>query len=97
MLYAVLLAFAVIVVWEKFNEADDVALEAGATVTIYRLAAGLGGEPGQALREASPPTSRPRSARTGRRWRAQPSPIVNEALNDVYEVLLARAGRRRAR
>ena len=31
MLYAVLLAFAVIVVWEKFAEADDdVALEAGA-------------------------------------------------------------------
>ena len=38
-LYAVLLAFAVIVVWEKFNEAEsNVALEAGAAVTLYRLA-----------------------------------------------------------
>ena len=41
-LYAVLLAFAVIVVWEKFNEAEgDVALEAGAAVTLYRLADGM--------------------------------------------------------
>ena len=52
-LYAVLLAFAVIVVWEKFAEADnDVATEAGAAVTIYRLADGMGGEPGAALHEA---------------------------------------------
>lgn len=52
-LYAVLLAFAVIVVWEKFAEADDhVAAEAGAAVTIYRLAEGLGGAPGAALHEA---------------------------------------------
>ena len=45
-LYAVLLAFAVIVVWEKFNDADsEVAVEAGAAVTIYRLAEGMGGRP----------------------------------------------------
>jgi hypothetical protein len=38
-LYAVLLAFAVIVVWEKFSDAENnVALEAGAAATIYRLA-----------------------------------------------------------
>src|SRR6187455_1642731 len=52
-LYAVLLAFAVIVVWEKFSEADgEVAVEAGAAVTIYRLADGVGGAAGAALREA---------------------------------------------
>jgi hypothetical protein len=52
-LYAVLLAFAVVVVWEKFSDADkDVAQEAGAAATIYRLADGIGGEPGSALRQA---------------------------------------------
>ncbi len=46
-LYAVLLAFAVVVVWEKFNDADKyVAQEAGAAATIFRLADGIGGEPG---------------------------------------------------
>ncbi len=50
---AVLLAFAVIVVWEKFTEADNnVALEAGAAVTIYRLADGVGGAQGAALHDA---------------------------------------------
>jgi hypothetical protein len=40
-IYSVLLAFAVIVVWEKFNEAEAaVVQEAGAAATLYRLAAG---------------------------------------------------------
>jgi hypothetical protein len=40
-IYAVLLAFAVIVVWEKFNEAQNVvAEEAGATAALFRYAAG---------------------------------------------------------
>src|SRR5271168_3637380 len=44
-LYAVLLAFAVIVVWEKFNESENfVAQEAGAAATIYRLADGVGAD-----------------------------------------------------
>jgi hypothetical protein len=52
-LYAVLLAFAVIVVWEKFSDAEkSVAQEAGASATIYRLAEGIGGEPGASLRDA---------------------------------------------
>src|SRR5215213_11719260 len=50
-LYAVLLAFAVIIVWEKFSKAEDaVAQEAGAMATLYRLADGIGGDPGAALR-----------------------------------------------
>ena len=52
-LYAVLLAFAVIVVWEKFNDAEsNVALEAGAAVTLYRLADGMEPNTGSALRRA---------------------------------------------
>src|SRR5215472_9527907 len=50
-LYAVLLAFAVIVVWERFATAEsDVTNEAGAAATIYRISRGLEGEPGEALR-----------------------------------------------
>jgi hypothetical protein len=40
-IYAVMLAFAVIAVWEKFSEAEGVVTkEAGAAATLYRLAAG---------------------------------------------------------
>jgi hypothetical protein len=40
-IYAVLLAFAVIVVWERYSEAEvAVVHEAGAAATLYRLAAG---------------------------------------------------------
>jgi hypothetical protein len=41
-LYAVLLAFAIILVWEKFSDAETtVAQEAGAAETVYRLSSGL--------------------------------------------------------
>src|SRR5471030_908329 len=51
-IYAVLLGFAVIVVWQKFSDAEnDVALEAGTAATIYRLAGGIGGDTGSAVRE----------------------------------------------
>jgi Protein of unknown function (DUF4239) len=40
-IYAVLLAFAVIVVWERYTEAEvAVVHEAGAAATVFRLAAG---------------------------------------------------------
>jgi hypothetical protein len=40
-IYAVLLAFAVIVVWERFADAETAVIqEAGASATLYRLAAG---------------------------------------------------------
>lgn len=43
-LYAVLLAFAIILVWQKFSDAETtVAQEAGAAETIYRLSSGLSG------------------------------------------------------
>ena len=41
-LYAVLLAFAVIVVWESFSDSEgQVTAEAGAAATLYRLADGF--------------------------------------------------------
>jgi len=41
-LYAVLLAFAIILVWQKFSDAETtVAQEAGAAETIYRLSSSL--------------------------------------------------------
>lgn len=52
-LYAVLLAFAVLVVWEKLNEAEqNVAREAGAAATLFRLADGMGPGPDAAVRAA---------------------------------------------
>ncbi|MBV9750435.1 MAG: DUF4239 domain-containing protein [Acetobacteraceae bacterium] len=52
-IYAVLLAFAVIVVWERFDNAESaVAQEAGAAATLYRLADGLGAEPSTTLRSS---------------------------------------------
>jgi hypothetical protein len=89
-LYAVLLAFAVIVVWEKFNDADsEVAVEAGAAVTIYRLAEGMGGAPGAALHQAI--TAYLESA-IADDWPAMAdgveSSATNAALNAVYADLL---------
>jgi hypothetical protein len=50
-LYAVLLAFVVIIVWERFHEAERaLAAEAGHAATIYRLSAGLDEAPAAAVR-----------------------------------------------
>jgi hypothetical protein len=52
-LYAVLLAFAIVVVWQKFSDAEaDVAQEAGAASTIYRLSQGMGEKPAADIRGA---------------------------------------------
>lgn len=52
-LYAVLLAFVVIVVWQKFNDADNVvSQEAAAAASIYRISSDLPGDHGQHLRGA---------------------------------------------
>jgi hypothetical protein len=51
-LYAVTLAFAIIVVWEKFSDAElDVVHEAGAAENIYRLSHGVS-DKGVAIRSA---------------------------------------------
>jgi hypothetical protein len=52
-LYAVLLAFVIIVVWEKFTDAEvNVVREAGAAENLYRLSQGLGDASGGDLRKA---------------------------------------------
>jgi Protein of unknown function (DUF4239) len=51
-IYAVLLAFAVIVVWEKFSDAEAAVVQgAGASATIYRLA--VGPDPGMIATRAA--------------------------------------------
>ncbi len=51
-IYAVLMAFAVIIVWERFADAENaVVQEAGAAATLYRLAEGSNPE-SQAMRAA---------------------------------------------
>jgi len=52
-LYAVLLAFAIIVVWQKYADAETtVAQEAGAASAIFQLSYGIDEKPGTALRSA---------------------------------------------
>jgi len=89
-IYAVLLGFAVIVVWQKFSEAEnDVALEAGAAATIYRLSNGIKGASGTALHESM--TAYLRSA-ISEDWpamkRGHGSAAVTRALSDLYAELL---------
>ena len=89
-IYAVLLGFTIIVVWEKFSDAEnDVALEASAAVTVFRLAAGVGGETEGELRARL--TDYLEAAVT-KDWpameRGEESPATTEALNDVYAAAL---------
>ena len=88
-LYAVLLAFAVIVVWERFNDAEKyVAQEAGAAATLYRLSKGIG-EPGTALRDR---VTLYLEAAINEDWpameRRRPSLEVTHSLDDVYATVL---------
>jgi hypothetical protein len=85
-LYAVLIAFAIIVVWERFSDAENnVAKEAGAAATIYRLSQGINGQPGIALRGAL--TNYLRAAISDD-WPAMESTSAGEALGGVYKALL---------
>ena len=84
-IYAVLLAFAVIVVWEKFSNAETaVVQEAGAAATLYRLAAGPNSE-AAATRAA---LSNYLKLAIERDWplmaAATESRDVTQALNDLY-------------
>jgi hypothetical protein len=88
--YAVLLAFAVFVVWEKFSDAEaNVAQEAGAAVNIYRLAQGIDGEPGPALRHGLIAYLETAIAED---WPAMEkgkgSPAATRALGNLYAVVL---------
>jgi hypothetical protein len=88
--YAVLLAFAVIIAWERFSKAEDAtAQEVGAVATLYRLADGIGGDPGAALRDSL--TRYVRAVITDD-WpameRSETSSAVTRALDTVYAKLL---------
>ena len=90
-LYAVLLGFAIIVVWEKFNDAENnVAQEASAAATVFRLANGLGGDAGAALRGR---LGSYLGAAVAQDWpameRGEESQAATEALNGVYAAALA--------
>ena len=89
-LYAVLLAFAVVVVWEKFNQAEsEVAKEAGAAATVFRLSQGVDPERGAAIREA---TTNYLETAIASDWPAmesgRQSPVTTEALNEIYQAVL---------
>lgn len=90
-IYAVLLAFAVIVVWEQLTEAEnDVAREAGSTTNLYRLVAGIEGEPGPTLLKL---TTRYVETAIGEDWpameRGGSSAAATQALNALYAAVLA--------
>ena len=85
-LYAVLLAFAVVVVWEKFNQADsEVAKEAGGAATVFLLTSGIDAAHGAAIRKA---TADYLTAAIAKDWpameRETDSPEVTDALSRIY-------------
>ncbi|HEY4203240.1 MAG TPA: DUF4239 domain-containing protein [Devosiaceae bacterium] len=89
-LYAVLLAFAVVVVWQNFSDSDSqVAEEAGAAATIYRLADGLDGTTAPQLRGA---LTQYLQVAVAEDWpameRGQGSVAATSALNDLYQAAL---------
>jgi hypothetical protein len=89
-LYAVLLAFSIVAVWEKFNDAQaTVEREAGAAATIYHLAPGLGTSEGNAVHAAM--TAYLRSA-INDEWPAMAdaheSKTTWQALQAIYAALL---------
>src|SRR5499426_854150 len=89
-IYAVLLAFAILVVWERFNQADiGVANEASAAATVFRLTQGLDAEHGAAIRKA---TTAYLKAAIEKDWpameRETSSPEATEALSAIYAAVL---------
>jgi len=89
-LYAVLLAFAVIVVWEKFSDAESqVAQEAGASATLYRLADGM---PGESASRFDEKLSNYIRLAISDDWpamaRGQASETATRALDDLYQAAL---------
>jgi hypothetical protein len=85
-LYAVLLAFVVIIVWERFHDAEKALTEeAGAAASLYRLSGGLSEEGGTALRTR---LSAYLHSVLDDDWpamsRGQASPVTNRLLNGLY-------------
>jgi hypothetical protein len=92
-LFAVLLAFAIIVVWQKFSDADaNVAEEAAGATTFYRLSQGLDQQSAAALRAGM---SNYLTVAINRDWPAMGRRAKNEypstrlALDAIYSTLLS--------
>jgi hypothetical protein len=91
-IYAVLLAFAVIVVWERFSSAEAAVIqEAGAAVTLYRLAAA----PDPAAATMRGALDRYLEAAIAKDWpqmsAAKSSPEATQALDELYAATLSEA------
>jgi hypothetical protein len=89
-LYAVLLAFVVIISWERYYDAEKaLAVEAGAAATIYRLSGGLDETSDAALRAAM--TAYLKSVLADD-WPAmaigRSSPVTTRILSDLYAELV---------
>jgi hypothetical protein len=91
-LYAVLLAFATIVVWQKYSDAETtVAQEAGAAAAMFQLSYGIDEKPGTALRAA---LGNYLAHAIADDWPAMErvapggSPSARQALDEVYTALL---------
>jgi hypothetical protein len=85
-IYAVLMAFAVIAVWEKFSEAQRAVVhEAGAAATLYRLADAFGPEAASGLkRDLATYIDTVINADWPAMERGRGSPAANAALNTLY-------------
>jgi hypothetical protein len=89
-LYAVFLAFTIIVVWQKYSDAEaTVAKEAGAATTIYHLSRGMEQAPGGALRTA---LTNYLNVVISQEWpameRGEASRSARQALEAIYAALL---------
>ena len=88
-IYAVLLAFAVIVVWEKFSEAESAVAQEGAAAALFRYADGEEPE-AKALRAALAKYLRSAVAREWPQMGEESgSHDVTAALSDVYRAAMA--------
>lgn len=91
-IYAVMLAFAVIVVWEKFTDAENtVVQEAGAAATMYRLSGGLSSDGGKIRDALSSYLKLAVDKDFPAMDRGRSSPDATKALNAVYEAVLGAA------
>ncbi len=92
-LYAVLLAFAIILVWQKYSDADGtVEKEAGAAAAMYHLSSGLDEPQASAIRSAL--TAYLKSAISDE-WPAmeagKESESTHRALDGIYKAVLGAA------
>jgi Protein of unknown function (DUF4239) len=89
-MYAVLLGFAVIVVWEKFHDAEAaVQQQAGSLATLFRLSDGLPEDQGDALRHDIELYLRTAIRDWPAMSRGESTPDSRSALNQMYVFVLA--------